>query len=64
MKLNVIHFQDGDTGLVNKEWSRIKEPDKSPCLDDLRKTFFNHDLSAFDDLQEFFDSLSNGVERD
>lgn len=59
---NVIHFQDGDIGLVNKEWSRIKEPDKAPCLDDLRKTFVNHDLSAFNSVQEFLDSLSNGVE--
>lgn len=59
---NVIHFQDGDIGLVNKEWSRIKEPDKAPCLGDLRKTFLNHNLSAFDGVQEFLDSLGNGVE--
>ena len=60
---NVIHFQDGDIDLVNDEWKRIKNPEKSPRVRDLRETFPEMDLESYKDVFAFKDSLEQSKEK-
>lgn len=55
---NVIHFQDGDIGLIANEWERIKSPQKAAQLRDLREEFPHTDLSAYASVEEFRDSFA------
>ena len=57
---NTIHFQEGDIGLVNEEWARIKSPDKAARLRDLRELFPDKDLSAYRDVSDFLARLDPG----
>lgn len=54
---NVIHFQDGDIGLVNTEWDRIKNPEKAPSFRDIRERYPDTDFSAYRDFDQFITSL-------
>ena len=60
---NVIHFQAGDIALVNDEWERIKNPDNSARLRDLREDFPERDLSAYDNVKEFLDTFEENSEK-
>lgn len=53
---NVIHFQDGDIGLVNEEWTRIKNPQESERLRDLRENFPARNLTQYKSVKEFLES--------
>ena len=57
---NTIHFQEGDIGLVNEEWARIKSPDKAARLRDLRELFPGEDLSIYQDVSDFLARLDPG----
>ncbi len=57
---NTIHFQEGDIGLVNEEWTRIKSPERSARLRDLRERFPGRDLSAYEDIPAFLETLEEG----
>lgn len=50
---NIIHFQDGDISLVNKEWEKIKDPGKSVNISDLGKAFPEIDFSAYKNVADF-----------
>lgn len=57
---NIIHFQEGDIGLVNDEWDRIKAPERAARLRDLREEFPNTDLSAYQSVEAFLASFPEG----
>ncbi len=60
---NVIHFQDGDIDLVNDEWERIKAPNQSGRLRDLRELFPDTDLTVFNTPSEFATSSGQGSDK-
>lgn len=55
---NVIHFQDGDISLVNKEWELIKNPDAAPSETDKKSFLINNNLYKRDDMKTSIDSLN------
>ena len=58
---NVIHFQDGDIDLVNDEWKRIKNPEESPRIRDLREHFPGIDLEDYSDVFAFKGALERSA---
>lgn len=53
---NIIHFQDGDIRLVTDEWERIKNPQNSERLGDLREKFSGRDFTQYQSVKELLDS--------
>lgn len=54
---NTIHFQEGDIGLVNDEWMRIKHPEEAARLRDLREMFPDIDMDLYANVLGFIESL-------
>lgn len=55
---SVIHFQDGDIDLTNDEWKRIKCPEQSARLRDIRELFPEDDIAQYQNLKDFFNTFS------
>lgn len=58
MTENVIHFQDGDISLVNKEWELIKNPSNAPSEEDKKHFLINHNLYKYDDVKKSIEALN------
>ena len=58
MTENVIHFQDGDITLVNKEWELIKNPNSAPSEEDKKYFLINHNLYKYNDVKKSIEDLN------